>query len=245
MIVQINSRRIDSHKLKIYADGALVFEDYMFSNPKGRVDLGRIKCSELKFEYRYLSKEEEKWMSVREDAPEWGGIIAYDGWNSVLCNSSSSIDWIGRRFCPEPAEGLYMTVISNIPSDMECIKVLFRRSALNDDMPNLSVMDREARHILKVKYERKKNYIDIMKSAKRSAFKFLLHDFVIMIGCFLLLFIVETYFPKRILIAIFAVLSAACFLNLFNLIKCYRSFFKKVQHIRVFRQEKGKVIPLE
>ncbi len=107
MKIFINSRKVDSYKLKITDGHRELFNGLMFSNPKGVVEIERPESGTLVFEWDFnLSREEEKKLKTREDFPSWG-INSYDFMKEGPFGTPG-FDWIDIEMCPTEVAGLYV-----------------------------------------------------------------------------------------------------------------------------------------
>lgn len=240
MLIVINSRRVDAYKLKIYMNKKCIYDAYMFSNTKSNIDIATVSGDSLRFEYDFnLSKNELETLRQREDCPEWK-TNAYD--SSDLMHNN--FDWIGENRCPNTAKGVYATVVSDINDDTECIHLMFRRSALNPDMPLLYIMNRKERETFTIRYEKVVNAAKMISDTKKILKKRLFFDLLIILS---LLFIAILLFAFNCTLAIISPILftvALLLYRIYNLAVGYCEFFRTINDMQAFREKKGKVISI-
>lgn len=227
----INSVRINGYKIKIFSNEELLFEGYQLSNPKNNIELKCEGVGSLRFEYRFLSKREIKELSADIDKSSDTNVYAYN-----------PLDMIEEKGCPTPGEMLYTTVITNIPEETECIKLLFRRSMLNEYMPVLAVMERMLRDQVQVTYERNKDYKRILLKSKKKAYGcYVLKSIVLLAILLLLLYSLSVHCPRWYIIIPIGIVSAYEILVLKAKIKHYMFFYRRVEQIVSFQHEDGEL----
>ena len=213
----------------------------MFSSTRNMINIEISKGQCLRLEYDFnLSKEELELLLAREDCPEWG-TDAYDSKNLLHTNS----DWIGENRCPKAAKGLYAASISNITDETESIHLLFRRSALNPDMPLLYLVNRENRETLELTYEKVMSADKILFESKRQTRKKFFFDLVKILILVLIIILLYQFYPKRGIIYPLLFTAALLCYRFWNLMCGYRKFFSMIERLHCFKEQNGQVISVK
>lgn len=238
MIIYINSRRVTAFKLRVYSDDRMIYDDVLFSNPKGKIEVETKGVNKLYFQWDFcFDREQRKMMDENPQSPEWG-MYAYD--DKDIFNTSGC-DYIYDHACPLPTKGIYIAEISNITEEIGCMHLMFRRSAMNSDMPLLYVMNREEKKILKVKYVKADNAEELLVHAKKIIFKRTMMKLVEIIIFLVAVYFLEVYNPKKYLI--YPLIFLVCYIaqSQFRVLKYFKTFFGKVEQYPCFTEQKGNI----
>lgn len=243
MIIYINSRKVDAHRLKIYAQQTEVANLLMFSDPKGKVDIGNFNGDCLRFEWDFnLSKDEKKELKEREDCPEWG-LDSYDlGKQGIF--GTSGFDWIDGSSCPIETRGIYNTVVRNIPETFKELHLIFRRTKFCEDYSILDIMNREEDKIVDVTFEKSKNSDIVIEKAKESMRKKTLKTIIGICVLIVLFLFLEKIQAKKYWIFPLLFLIIAFVENIHKKNKAYNKFLSRAVRLKAFKEVDGKIIEL-
>lgn len=225
MKIFINSRKVDSYRLKIYDETGKLFDGLMYSSPKGFVEIGDYVGDTLTFSWDFnLLNAEEKELKAQDDCPMWG-INSYDFIREGPFGTPG-FEWIDIELCPMSLLGVYNTVISNIPTSYENLHLYFRKSKFNSNFPVLDIASREENKDVTVAFRKSANIDSMIENEKKSNKKMTLVNIGIIVVLLTIIMLAEKYFPKWYII----------FPAFFILFSRLKAIYEKIQRYKKFTQ---------
>lgn len=240
IIMSIDSSNVSAYRIKIYADDILVFNGCMPSNPDNTIHLENIVFSQLRIEYNFLLSSEDKELLYRDD-------IGYDNLHAYAYIHRNEKQYrnyenfvVNDVYCPVALQGMYASVINNIPADMEKIQFIFKRSVINKSLPILTIVENKDTSDIEIFYERVDCWAELLAEVRKKRKKYFFLKFLapLIIFSVIGLWLAANYPQRRMFLWLFRVGIIVIVYGYFESVGKVRKFMKRAEVLHRFKEEK-------
>lgn len=181
--ININSSRIPTYYLEVHNGNAICFSGIMHSSEQIAINISA-ETEYLEFCWHYpLSQKELMLFGDDIEQSDCVGSALYPRTNKTVFDT-----WFESMDKTEM--GVYKTVISNIPNEIQELDVVFRGTKMNQFAPVLDVANPDYEDCFEIFFERNKCVENVISTAEKSKKKYLLFR---IIECLILLLVITLF----------------------------------------------------